>query len=129
MYYFGNFFVGWEGYEIIKFSEFFSYEILQRLPYLLFQVFITFFKYPIYILFILLLIIFLNKEKNLKNNYDYIFFFLINIAMAIAIFYFTNDHKWKFHSQVGLDRMLYQTSGVYLIFAIDFLQRLISNKK
>ena len=129
LYYFGNFFVGWEGYEIIKFSEFFSYEILQRFPYLLFQVFITFFKYPIYILFILLLIIFSSKEKNLKNNYDYIFFFLINIAMAIAIFYFTNDHKWKFHSQVGLDRMLYQTSGVYLIFARDFLQKIISNNK
>ena len=129
LYYLGDFFVGWEGYEIIKFSDFFSYEILQRFPYLVFQAIITFFKYPIYILFIILLIIFSIKKNNLKNNYDYIFFFLINIAMSIAIFYFTNDQKWKFHAEVGLDRMLYQTSGVYLVFIIDLLEKIISKKK
>ena len=61
------------------------------------------------------------KDKNFKKYLNYITFFIINIAMAVSIFYFVKDSNWKFHAQVGLDRMLYQTSGVYLIFIINFL--------
>ena len=53
---------------------------------------------------------------------------MINILMVISIFYFTSDIKWKFHAQVGLDRMMYQTSGVYLIFIVKYLSNLFSNK-
>ena len=44
--------------------------------------------------------------------------------MAMSIFYLTKDPNWKFHAQVGLDRMLYQTSGVYLIFIVSFFKNL-----
>ena len=126
--YFDNSIIGWKGYEFIKFSEFFAFEILQRLPYLLYHVLISFFKYPIYILFILSMTITLIKEKNFKKNLDYIIFFIINVAMSISIFYLTNDPQWKFHAEVGLDRILYQTSGVYLIFIIKFLENFFIKK-
>ena len=106
----------------------FTFEILLRLPYLFYQVFITFFKYPLYLVFILLLFITLAQDKNYKKHLNYIFFFIINIAMAISIFYLTKDSNWKFHAQVGLDRMLYQTSGVYLVFIIKFLESFIFKK-
>ena len=44
--------------------------------------------------------------------------------MAISIFYSTADPNWKFYAQVGLDRLLYQTSGVYLIFIVSFFKNL-----
>tara|TARA_Y100000590_G_C15735469_1_gene1018368 strand:- start:1633 stop:2916 length:1284 start_codon:yes stop_codon:yes gene_type:complete len=124
LYFFDNLFIGWKGYQFLKINELFTLEILQRLPYLLYQVLITFFKYPIYLIFILSLTITLIKEKNLKKNLNYIIFFIANILMAISIFYLTKDPNWKFHAQVGLDRMLYQTSGVYLIFIVSFLRNL-----
>ena len=122
LHYFDSSFIGWKGYQFVKLNELFTFEILQRLPYLLYQVLITFFKYPIYLLFILSLAITLAKDKNFKKHLNYIFFFIINIAMVISIFYLTTDTNWKFHAQVGLDRMLFQTSGVYLIFIISFFK-------
>jgi len=71
------------------------------------------------------MIVTLINEKSLKKNSDFILFFLINVAMAISIFYFTNDPNWKHHTKVGLDRMLYQTSGVYLIFIMKFFDNFI----
>ena len=128
LHYFENPFIGWEGYQFLKINELFTFEILLRLPYLFYQVFITFFKYPLYLVFILLLFITLVQDKNYKKHLNYIFFFIINIAMAISIFYLTKDSNWKFHAQVGLDRMLYQTSGVYLVFIIKFLESFIFKK-
>ena len=64
----------------------------------------------------------LAKDKNLKKHLNYIIFFIINVLMAISIFYLTTDTNWKHHAQVGLDRMLYQTSGVYLIFILNFFK-------
>ncbi len=128
LYYFDSFFFGWKGYEFIEISEFLSYEILQRLPFLLYQVLISFIKYPVYILFIVLMTVTLINEKNLKKHSDFILFFLINVAMAISIFYLTNDPNWKHHTKVGLDRMLYQTSGVYLIFIMKFFENFIFKK-
>ena len=124
LYYFNNLFIGWDGYQFLKINELFSLEVMHRIPYLIYQVFIVFFKYPIYLVFILTLAITLTKDGNLKKHSNYIFFFIINIAMAISIFYFTKDANWKFHAQVGLDRMLYQTSGVYLVFLIKFFKNL-----
>ena len=71
------------------------------------------------------MVVTLINEKNLIKNLDFILFFLINVAMAISIFYFTNDPNWKHHTKVGLDRMLYQTSGVYLIFIMKFFDNFI----
>ena len=116
--------IGWDGYEFINLLKVFSAEYLKRLPYLSFQVFISFFKHPILILFIVCLIIsycFL-KGKSYKNL-EFIIFLILNIAMSIGIFYLTNDTKWDFHAAVGLDRILYQTSGLYIIYILKFLNK------
>ena len=117
-----EFYFGWKGYEFLKISELFSYNILQRLPFLLFQICISMIKYPIYLLFIACMLITLIKERSIMNNLSYIIFFFLNMAMAMSIFYATTDLNWKFHAKVGLDRMLYQTSGVYLFFILKFFK-------
>ena len=124
-----EFYFGWKGYEFLEISELFSYDILQRLPYLFFQVGIVMVKYPIYLLFIACILITLIKERKILDNLDYILFFLFNIAMAMSIFYFTADLSWKHHAKVGLDRMLYQTSGVYLIFILRFFESFLFDEK
>ena len=124
-----EFYFGWKGYEFLKISELFSYDILQRLPYLFFQVGIIMVKYPIYLLFITCILITLIKERKILNNLDYILFFLFNIAMAMSIFYLASDLSWKHHAKVGLDRMLYQTSGVYLIYILKFFENFLFDKK
>ena len=129
LFYFGQFLFGWQGYEFITISEFFSFEVLQRLPFLFYQIAITIVKYPIYLLFIVCILISLIKEKNFQKNLDFILFFLFNISMAMAIFYLTTDLSWKHHAKVGLDRILYQTSGVYLIFILRFFENFIFNNK
>ena len=129
LFYFGQFLFGWQGYEFITISEFFSFEVLQRLPFLFYQIAITIVKYPIYLLFIACILISLIKEKNFLKNLDFILFFLFNISMAMAIFYLTTDLSWKHHAKVGLDRILYQTSGVYLIFILRFFENFIFNNK
>ena len=124
-----EFYFGWKGYEFLEISELFSYVIIQRLPFLFFQVCITMVKYPIYLLFIACFLITLLKEKNIMNNLHYIVFFFINIGMVISIFYLTTDPNWKFHAKVGLDRMLYQTSGVYIIFILKFFEDFLFERK
>ena len=124
-----EFYFGWQGYELLKISELFSYNILQRLPFLLFQICITMVKYPIYLLFIACILITLIKERNIMNNLHYVVFFFLNIAMAMSIFYVTTDLNWKFHAKVGLDRMLYQTSGVYLIFILKFFEDFLFDRQ
>ena len=64
---------------------------------------------------------FLNN-LNSKENLIYLLFFLANILMSIGIFLLANDDNWKMFSQNTLDRLLYQTSGVYLIFIFNFFK-------
>jgi hypothetical protein len=124
IYLFGNITFGWQGYEFLPINALFSFEILQRLPLLLFQVLINFIKYPIYIVFILCFLMILIREKKISSSLDFLLFFLINITMSVSIFYCTNDPNWMHHAKVGLDRMLYQTSGVYLFYIVNYLKNL-----
>ncbi len=119
IYYFGNYFIGWKGYEFISFSEIFTFDSLEKLFWLLYQLIITFFKYPIYLITILIFLISYNKKYYLQ----YWIFFFGNILFALSIFYLTNDEKWYFHATVGLDRIIYQTSGVYLFLIVDYLKK------
>ena len=120
--------MGWEGYEFLPFAELFSNQIPQRIPFLIYQLFMNFVKYPIYIIFILCFILTLIKEKKIINSLDFLIFLLINLSMSVSIFYFVNDPSWMHHAKVGLDRMLYQTSGVYLIYILKFFEKNITNK-
>ena len=126
---FGNITFGWVGYKFLPITDIFSIEIIQRLPFLFFQLFMNFVKYPIYLIFILCFIIKFIKEKKIINSLDFLLFFVINLSMSVSIFYFVNDPNWMHHAKVGLDRMLYQTSGVYLFYILKYFEKIFSKKK
>ena len=128
VYHFGNVTVGWPGYRVIPIEDIFSYEIIQRLPFLIFQLCMNFFKYPIYIVFLICLLLNLIQEKRLINSLDFLLFFLINLSMAVSIYYLNDDPGWMSHAKVALDRLLYQTSGVYLIYILKYIEKIIPKK-
>jgi len=128
-FYFTENLTGWKGYQFINFNQFLSYEILQRIPFLIFQLIIIFFKYPIYIIFILF-VSYRILIKNFKHDdFKYLIFFILNCLMSFSIYYFVDDPRWHFHASVTMDRILYQTSGIYLIFILNFYQKYFLNPK
>jgi hypothetical protein len=122
-FYFKENLIGWKGYEFISLGQIFSLEILLRLPVLIYQLIIVFFKYPIYLIFFLLSFYLILAKKINYEHKIYFLFFLLNCFLALSIFYFTTDPKWYFHASVGLDRMLYPTSGVYLYLILNVLNK------
>lgn len=118
--------IGWSSYEFISISQIFSLEIMQKLPILIYQLMQVFFKYPIYLIFLLLIFYLIAVKKISHTHWVYFVFFALNCSLSISIFYFTKDPLWQFHASVGLDRMLYQTSGVYLFFILDILIKYFS---
>ena len=77
----------------------------------IFDIFKVLFKYPFLIVAFIILISNVSKKQNL----NLLFFLIINIIISSSIFLFTDNVKWKLHSDVGLDRMIYQTSGFYIL--------------
>ena len=122
-FYFKENLIGWKGYEFISLGQIFSLEILQRLPMLIYQLIVVFFKYPIYLVFLLFSFYLILAKKINYEHKIYFLFFLLNCFLALSIFYFTTDPKWYFHASVGLDRMLYPTSGVYLYLILNILNK------
>lgn len=128
-FYFTENLIGWKGYQFINFDQFFSYEILQRSLLLIFQIIIIFFKYPIYIIFILFVLYQILIKNFEHDDFKYLIFFMLNCLMSFSIYYFVDDPRWHFHASVTMDRILYQTSGIYLIFILNFYQKYFSNLK
>ena len=52
-------------------------------------------------------------------------FLFLNLAIVSSIFLFADNIKWKFHTDVGLDRMIYQTSGFYIFTISNFLHKIL----
>jgi hypothetical protein len=121
-FYFKENLIGWKGYEFLNFETSISLENLKRLPLLFYQLIIIFFKYPIYLIFLLLFLFTLVKKINKYEHMKYMLFFLANCILSILIFFLTDDVKWNFHASVGMDRIMYSTSGIYLIFILDILK-------
>lgn len=122
-FYFKESLIGWKGYEFITISQIFSLETLQRLPILMYQLIQVFFKYPIYLIFLLLNLYLFFMKKILYENKLFFLLFILNCCLSLSIFYFTKDPNWQFHASVGLDRMLYQTSGIYLFCILHILNK------
>ena len=121
LYYFDNFFLGWKGYEFITINELFSYASLMKLFGVGYQLIISFFKYPIYLISLIILILNFKKKYLIK----YWLFFIIYALFTCAIFFFTNDDRWYFHTAVGLDRIMYQTSGIYIFLIVEYFKEYI----
>ena len=74
------------------------------------------------------MIVFLHNKKN--NNYikPFLFFLILNIILIFLIYYFANDPDWKHYMATTVDRLLFQTSGIFLIPITFYLKDLIKFK-
>jgi len=119
--FFGENLVGWKGYTFIPIDTNFLGTVIERLPFIFYSILKVFFKYPILIIALILLITKISKKENLIL----LLFLIINVAITSSIFLFTDNTKWQFHTDVGLDRMIYQTSGFYIYIISNFFHSCI----
>ena len=119
--FFGENLIGWKGYTFLPLDENFLSTIFERLPFIIFSIVKVFFKYPFLIIAVLILAIKLREKK----NYDLLLFLMVNIIVTSSIFILADNSNWKFHTNVGLDRMLYQTSGFYIFLIAKFFHEII----
>lgn len=93
---------------------------LERSLFLIINTFVTFLKYPIFILFLLFYSYSLLHERTSRFENLTIIFFL-STSIAINLIFLLDASDWKFKAQVGLDRIFYSTSSVYLFFIVKSL--------
>ena len=117
--FFGENLVGWKGYTFIPIDINFLVLVIERLPFIFYSILKVFFKYPFLIITFILLITNISKKANLIL----LLFLIANVAITSSIFLFTDNTKWQFHTDVGLDRMIYQTSGFYIYIISNFFHR------
>jgi uncharacterized membrane protein len=109
---------------------FYSIEILKNIT---FNFIVAIFKYPLWILTLICIYLSLRNKKNYNQFKHFYFFFLINIIFIYILMIFTclniGTNGCALVLKVSLDRIIFQTSGFYLIFIIAFLekQKLIKN--
>lgn len=117
--FFGENLIGWKGYTFIPIDVNFLATVIERIPFILFSILKIFFKYPFLIIVFIILILNISKKENLIL----LLFLIINVAITSSIFLFTDNTKWQFHTDVGLDRMIYQTSGFYIYIISNFFYK------
>ena len=115
--------MGWHRYEINELNTIFSINyFLERIPSIILAIIVAIIKCKIYLIFFLTILFFVNKE-NLKIFLPFIFFLLLNLTMIFFIYFLTNDPNWLNYSAVTVDRLLIQTSGIYLFPIYFFLNK------
>ena len=82
---------------------------------------ISAFKYPIIIIVTILLLLFAWKEKT-KRDYFFYCIFVLNLLFIISIYLQTNM-KLEDLLPVTIDRILFQSSGFYLVYIIYKLNK------
>jgi hypothetical protein len=109
---------------------FYLTEILKSIT---FNFIIAIFKYPLWILTLICIYLSLKNKNNYYQIRHFYFFFLINIIFIYLLMTFTclniGSNGCELVLRVSLDRIIFQTSGFYLIFMIVFLekQKIIKN--
>ena len=115
---------GWHGYTINKIDNLIQLDyFFERLTSITLAIFIGLIKCKIYIVFFLT-ILFLHSKKD--NNYlmPFLFFLILNVVFIFFIYYFTNDPAWRHYMSTTVDRILFQTSGVFLIPILYYLKKI-----
>ena len=64
--------------------------------------------------------LFFSSKENLRILLPFIFFLLLNLILIFFIYFLTNDPNWRTYQTTTIDRLLLQTSGVYL-FPVYFI--------
>ena len=120
---FGEVNMGWQDYTTNNFGNIFQFSyFIERTSSIFVSILVALIKCKIYLVFFLVLFFNLNK-KNFKVFLPYIFFLLLNITLIYLIYYLANDPNWANYLATTVDRLLFQTSGIYLLPILFILKK------
>ena len=106
---------GWLNYQINEIQNILNLAyFMERSSSILFSIFVAMIKCKTYLVFFIT-IIFFHKKKDIKIYTPFIIFMMMNIIFIYLIYYLTNDTSYKHYLATTVDRLLFQTSGIYLI--------------
>jgi len=110
-------------------SDIINFEILIiKLSKIIFHIFVSFVKYPLWIvIFVPIIIKIFFKQKFNYNERYFLICLFFNLVFLIGIFF--TFRSFDFMLRVSLDRLLFQTSGFYLILTLIALNNLNILKK
>ena len=107
--------VGWDNYAVNNFGNIFQFGyFIERTPTIVISIFVALIKCKTYLIFFLAIYFYLNK-KLIKDILPYLFFLILNLLLIYFIYYLTNDSNWGYYLATTVDRLLFQTSGIYLL--------------
>jgi len=106
-------------FTILNFSEFIN-RIYFTTVYILHSVL----KYPISIINILSIILVIRYLKKLRSSFYLLLFFLMNLIFLYAV-YMVTDFPLIWHLKTSVERLILQTSGIYVFLLIHLLNKKI----
>jgi hypothetical protein len=105
------------------------FNIIEILKNINFNIIVAIFKYPLWILILIIIFLSLRNKKNYTQFRHFYFFFLMNVIFIYFLMLITclnlGTNACGLILKVSLDRIIFQTSGFYLIFLIIFLEKKI----
>jgi len=87
---------------------------IERTSYIIINIVVALIKCKVYLMFFLTLFFCLNN-KNFKIFLPFLFFLFLNLILVFLIYFLTNSVDWQNYLATTVDRLLFQTSGIYLI--------------
>jgi hypothetical protein len=103
----------------LNFSEF-----INRIYFTTVYIFHSVLKYPISIINILSFILFIKYWKKIRSSFYLLIFFLMNLIFLYAV-YMVTDVPLIWHLQTSIERLILQTSGIYIFLLIHLLNKKI----
>ena len=100
----------------------FIYEIFYKILVITKFVLISFIKYPIWIIIILASIILLTKYKFYKNNFFFITYFFLHIALIYLVYLKHTDINILI--PLTLSRLIFPITGLYIFLILILLNKL-----
>jgi len=106
---------GWHGYQTNSLKDIFQIDyFIERTSSIIMNIVVALIKCKVYLMFFLTLL-FCLKHKNLKIFLPFLFFLFLNLILVFLIYFLTNSVDWQNYLATTVDRLLFQTSGIYLI--------------
>tara|TARA_B100001063_G_scaffold238435_1_gene260611 strand:+ start:513 stop:1811 length:1299 start_codon:yes stop_codon:yes gene_type:complete len=91
--------------------------------------FVYFFTNPIIILSSLSLLIILIRYKSLLSKFNYLYFFLLAKFCVLYATFFVTVYPMPFHVKYSLDRIIFHSSGLFLVIIYFFVINFLKDKK
>ena len=106
------------------FKNFNINEFINRIYFTTFYIFHSALKYPISIINILSIILVIKYFKKLRSSLYLLLFFFMNLAFLYAV-YMVTDAPLIWHLKTSIERLILQTSGLYIFLLIHLLNKKI----